>query len=71
MTTSLRALSLQFALALGLATIVSFGAGSAQAATHPSMLASDTRWQGELVNRPGCAADGNYDARPACEAVRR
>jgi hypothetical protein len=71
MTTSLRALSLQFALALGVAALASVAAGSARAATHPPMLASDTGWPGELVNRPGCAGDGDYDARPACEAVRR
>jgi hypothetical protein len=71
MTTSLRALSLQFALALGLATLASAGLGSARAATHSPLLASDTGWPGELVNRPGCASAGDYDARPACEAVRR
>jgi hypothetical protein len=69
--TSLRALSLQFALALGLAAIASVAAGAARAATHPPMLASDSGWPGELVNRPGCASAGDYDARPACEAVRR
>jgi len=71
-TTSLRALSLQFALALAVVAATAFaGTCSAQAATHPPMLASDTGWTGELVNRPGCASEGDYEARPACEAVRR
>ena len=67
MTASLRALSLRFALALGLAATASLDLGSARAATHPPTLASDTGWPAELVNRPGCAGDGS----PACEAVRR
>lgn len=70
MTTSLRTLSLHCALALA-ATFATAGAGSARAATHPPMLASDTGWQHELVNRPGCGSDGDYETRPACEAVQR
>jgi len=63
---------LHCALALALAAAFAVaGAGSARAATHPPMLASDTGWTGELVNRPGCASEGDYEARPACEAVRR
>jgi hypothetical protein len=58
-TASLRALSLQFTLAL------------AVAATHPPMLASETGWPGELVNRPTCGSDRGYDAHSACEAGRR
>jgi hypothetical protein len=71
MTTSLRILSLHCALALGLVAMATVGAGSARAATHPPMLASDSGWPTELVNRPGCASDGNYETRPACEAVQR
>ena len=72
MTTSLRTLSLHCALVLALtATIAAAAAGSARAATHPPMLASDSGWPSELVNRPGCASDGDCESRPACEAVRR
>jgi hypothetical protein len=72
MTTSLRTLSLHCALALVLAaTFAAAGGGSARAATHPPTLASDTGWANELVNRPGCGIDGDYETRPACEAVRR
>jgi len=72
MTTSLRTLPLDCALALALtATIVTGGAGSARAATRPPMLASDSGWPTELVNRPGCGTDGDYETRPACEAVHR
>ena len=72
MTTSLRALSLHCALALAFAaTFATAGAAFARAATHPPMLASDSGWPSELVNRPGCGSDGDYEARPACEAVHR
>ena len=71
-TTSLRALSLQFTLALAVAAIIATGsAGTAPAATHPPMLASETGWPGELVNRPTCGSDRDYDAHSACEAGRR
>jgi hypothetical protein len=70
--TALRALSLQFAIALAAAVVIAAGTpGAARGATHPPTLASDTGWQGELVNRPGCGSDGDYDTRPACEAGRR
>jgi hypothetical protein len=71
-TTSLRALSLQFALALAVAAMIDAGSAAAvRAATHPPMLASDSGWQGELVNRPACSSDGDYDTRLPCEAGRR
>ena len=71
-TASLRTLPLQFALSLGLAAaIATAGARPARAATHPPTLASESGWQNELVNRPGCGSDGDYDTRPACEAGRR
>ena len=70
MPTSLRTLSLHCTLALA-ATIATAGAGCARAATHPPVLASDSGWPSELVNRPGCASDGEDETRPACEAVRR
>ena len=70
MTTSLRTLSLHCALALA-ATLATAGAGSARAATHPPTLASDTGWPNELVNRPNCSSDGDYEIRPSCEAGRR
>ena len=70
MTTSLRTLSLHCALALA-AAIATAGGGSARAATHPPMLASDTGWSNELVNRPSCGSEGGYSTRPACEAVQR
>jgi hypothetical protein len=71
-TTSLRTLSLHFALAFAVAAAIAFASTDpARAATHAPMLASDTGWTGELVNHPGCASDGDYEARPACEAVRR
>ena len=70
-TTSLRALSLQFTLALAVAAIITASsAGAARAATHPPMLASETGWPGELVNRPTCG-DRGYDVHAACEAGRR
>jgi hypothetical protein len=65
---SLRAASLHFALAL--AAVVATSAGPARAATHPPMLASETGWSGELVNRPGCGSDRDHETRPACEAGR-
>jgi hypothetical protein len=72
MTPSLRTLSLRGALALALtAAIATVGADCARAATRPPVLASDSGWPTELVNRPGCSSDGDYEARPACEAVRR
>jgi len=67
MTTSLRILSLHCALALA-ATIATAGAGSTPAAT---LLASDSGWPTELVNRPGCGSDGGYETRPTCEAEHR
>ena len=71
-TTSLRALSLQFTLALAVAAIITTSSADAsRAATHPPMLASETGWPSELVNRPTCASDGVYDAHPACEAGHR
>ena len=72
MTTSLRTLSLHCALTLAfVATFATAGTGFARTATHPPMLASDSGWPSELVNRPGCGSDGDYESRPACEAVRR
>jgi hypothetical protein len=70
MTTSLRALCLQFALAF-VAVVMASGAAPASAATHPPALASDTGWPTELINRPGCGTEGGYETRPACEAGRR
>jgi hypothetical protein len=67
MTTSLRAVSLHFALAL--AVILAGNAGPASAATHPPMLATDSGWPTELVNRPTCGSDRDYG--PPCEAGRR
>jgi len=70
-TASLRAGSLQFAFGLALAAMLTAGsAGASRAATHPPMLASETGWQGELVNRPPCGSDRDYDTHPACEAGR-
>ena len=67
MTPSLRILSLHCAVALAIPIAA---AGSARAATHPPVLATDTGWPTDLVNRPGCGSDGDYDTRPACEAGR-
>ena len=69
-TTSLPALSLHFALALAVAGILASSAGPARAATHPPLLATETGWPGELVNRPVCGSDHDYDPRPACAAGR-
>ena len=72
MTASLRILPLLFAPSLGFtAAIATAGIGPARAATHPPLLASDSGWANELVNRPGCGGDGDYETRPACEAVHR
>jgi hypothetical protein len=71
-TASLRIQPLHVVLLLGLAAaIATAGAGSARAATHPPMLATESGWPGELVNRPGCGSDGDDETRPACEAGRR
>jgi hypothetical protein len=71
-TASLHVLSLQFTLALAVAAImITSSAGTSRAATRPPMLASETGWPSELVNRPTCASDHVYDAHPACEAGRR
>jgi len=69
--TSLRAMSLHFALALAVASILASSAGSARAATHPPMLASESGWPNELVNRPVCGSDRDYETRVACEAGHR
>jgi len=66
---SLRARSLQFALLALCATIATATPNATRAATHPPMLAADSGWQGELVNRPTCGS-GDYDTHPACEAGR-
>ena len=67
---SLRAVSLHFALALA-AVVASSSAGPTRAATHPPMLASESGWPNELVNRPGCGSDRDYETRVACEAGHR
>jgi hypothetical protein len=64
---SLRAVSLHSALTL--AVILASGAGPARAATHPPMMASETGWPTELVNRATCGSDRDYG--PPCEAGRR
>ena len=64
---SLRAVSLHFALTL--AVVPASGAGPARAATHPPMMASETGWPTELVNRPTCGSDRDYGL--PCEAGRR
>jgi hypothetical protein len=70
-TASLRAGSRHVTFALALAALVTSGsAGASRAGTHAPMLASDTGWQGELVNRPTCGSDRDYDRHPACEAGR-
>jgi len=72
MSTSLRTLSLHCALALALAaTLATAGTNSTYAAIRSPTLASESGWPSELVNRPGCVSDGDYDTRPACEAARR
>jgi hypothetical protein len=70
MTISVRpATSLQHAIAFGIAAVIALGTASAcRAATHPAN-ASETGWQGELVNRPGCWSAASYDVRYACEAA--
>jgi hypothetical protein len=66
-----RASSLQHAIAFGLAAVIALGtAGACRAAAHPAN-ASETGWQGELVNRPGCWSAGGDDIRYACEAAGR
>jgi hypothetical protein len=69
--TSPRAVSLHFALALAVAGILASSAGPARAATHPPVLATETGWPSELVNRPLCGTDHDYETHPACEAGRR
>jgi hypothetical protein len=66
---SLRAVSLHFALAL--AVILASSPSLARAATLPPVLASETGFPGELVNRPVCGSDRDYETRHACEAGRR
>ena len=61
-TTSLRAVSLHFALAL--AVILASSPGPARAAARPPVLASETGWPSDLVNRPVCGSDHDYG--PAC-----
>jgi hypothetical protein len=68
--TSLRALPLQFALAF-VAVVVASSAAPARAATRPPALASDTGWPAELVNRPACGTERDYETYPACEAGHR
>jgi hypothetical protein len=68
--TSLRALCLQFALAF-VAVVMASSAAPARAATHPPAFASDTGWPTELINRPVCGSERDYETRLACEAGRR
>jgi len=66
-----RASSLPHAIAFAIAASIALGtAGASRAATHPA-TASETGWQSELVNRPGCWNAGGYDVRYACEAAGR
>jgi hypothetical protein len=72
MTASLRILPLLFAPSLGFtAAIAAAGIGPAHAAAHSPMLGSESGRPAELVNRPGCSNDGDYETRPACAAARR
>lgn len=66
--TSLPAVSLHVALALAVAGVFASSTGPAHAATHPPMLATESGWPSELVNRPMCGSD--HDSGPACEAGR-
>ena len=66
--TSLRPVSLRFALALAVVGMLAGTTGPARAATHPPLLPSETGWPTELVNRPTCGSDRDYG--PPCEAGR-
>ena len=67
MTTSTRrASSFRHAIAIGIVVIITAGSTSlCSAATSAS--ATETGWQSELVNKPGCWTEGGYDNRFPCE----
>lgn len=64
--------SLRHATALGIAaTIAAATASPCWAAASPPTHATETGWQGELVNRPGCWTEGGYDGRYSCDMAGR
>jgi hypothetical protein len=69
--TTRRAFSLRHAAAIGIAAAIMAGTASAWSVASPPAHASETGWQGELVNRPGCWTEGGYDNRYPCQAAGR
>jgi len=64
------AFCLQDSIAIGTATWVAIGAaGPCLASTRPPANASETGWQGELVNRPGCWSEDRYSRNFDCRPV--
>ena len=65
-----RASFLRHAIALGIAASIVIGiADACRAAAHPPANVSETGWQGELVNRPGCWGLASADNPHSCEAA--
>jgi hypothetical protein len=61
---------LRHAIALGIAAAIAGGiADACRAAAHPPANVSETGWQGELVNRPGCWSPAGHDNPHTCEAA--
>jgi hypothetical protein len=71
MTISVRRASfLRQAIALAIAAaIIIVIADAGHAAGHPPGNASETGWQSELVNRPGCWNLASTDNPHSCEAA--
>jgi hypothetical protein len=67
-----RASSLRHATAMIIAAAIAAGTASpCWAATSPPANATETGWQNELVNRPGCWTEGGYDTRYSCDIAGR
>lgn len=67
-----RASSLRHAAAMVIAAAIAAGAASpCRAASSPPINATETGWQNELVNRPGCWAESGYDTRYSCDVAGR
>jgi hypothetical protein len=66
-----RASSLRQAAAIGIAAMIAAGAASPCRAAASPPNATETGWQNDLVNRPGCWTEGGYDGRYSCDIAGR
>lgn len=64
-----RASFLRHAIALAIAGSIVIGIADACRAAPPPANVSETGWQSELVNRPGCWSLASHDNPHSCEAA--